>query len=571
MLAQHHDPGKGIGNVSFLTPALMAGGDWRGLERAVARVLSHCGWSDVTVIGETGDGGADVLGVRREGKKHNVTVVQVKAVTGNRYVGPDAVDEAVAALTTYKAHQAVVATNGHFWKSAIKRAAELRSHGFPVNVWNGAFLTALLNKWPEVSYERKTPRPYQQEVVDSLMVGFRAGEKRMHFVLATGLGKSVVAATFLEELAKLGVRRSLVLCHLQDLALQLERSFWAQLPKATPTRTFFQGEAPIPMEGVNFGLFQTLTNRLNALTPGDFDAIIVDEAHHAPAVSFRASLDYLQPKVLVGMTATPWRGDGQELSSVFGRKVAEMSLVEGMSRGFLATVNYKVYCDNIDWDEIHRMTGGRFTIRDLNKRLFLPQRDQAVALEVVKVASRIRAPRIIVFCPSIQHGERFAEFLSAYGLPARALSGQSRTNRYRGLMDFAAGKARAVTAVNLLNEGIDVPAVNIVVFLRCTHSRTIFVQQLGRGLRLHEGKTSVQVMDFVADIRRLADVFDLDRDRRRNFDPAREVSLPQSQVTFTDEKVVPFVQRWLEEANDLGAADDRQEFYFPPLYAAANP
>ena len=143
-------------------------------------------------------------------------------------------------------------------------------------------------------------------------------------------------------------------------------------------------------------------------------------------------------------------------------------------------------------------------------------------------------------------------------------------NRYRGLVDFASGKARAVTAVNLLNEGIDVPEVNIVVFLRCTHSRTIFIQQLGRGLRLREGKTSVQVMDFVADIRRLADVFDMDRDRRRRADPAREVSIPQSQVTFTDEKVVPFVQRWLEEANDLGEADDRQEFYFPPLYVAAN-
>lgn len=556
--------------MNFLTPTLMSGGDWRGLERAVARVLSHCGWSDVNVIGETGDGGADVLGFRRDGKKHNATVVQVKAVTGGRYVGPEAVDEAVAALTTYKAQQAVVATNGHFWQSTIKRASELRSRGFPVNVWNGAFLNALLSKWPEVSHERKSPRAYQQDVVDALLEGFRGGQRRMHFVLATGLGKSVVAATFLDELARLGLRRSLVLCHVQDLALQLERSFWSQLLKSTPTRTFFEGEAPIPMEGVNFGLFQSLSNRLNSLNPGDFDAVIVDEAHHAPAVSFRACLEYLQPKVLVGMTATPWRGDGQELSGVFGRKVAEMSLVEGMARGFLAAVNYKVYCDNIDWDGVHRMTGGRFTIRDLNKRLFLPQRDQAIAQEVVKIASRTRNPRIIVFCPSIEHGERFAEFLSSSGLSTRALSGQSRVNRYRGLMDFASGKARAVTAVNLLNEGIDVPAVNIVVFLRCTHSRTIFIQQLGRGLRLHEGKTSVQVMDFVADIRRLADVFDMDRDRRRRADLAREVSIPQSQVTFTDEKVVPFVQRWLDEANDLGTADDRQEFYFPPLYAAAN-
>lgn len=542
--------------MTFLTEEILSGNNWRALERAVARLMSHCGWRDVAVVGETGDGGADVVGTRNENGKHVTYVVQVKAVSGAEYVGRDAIEEVLAAAHSYGADRAVVATNGEFRRSAYDWSTELRQQGFDVRLWNGLFLEKLLAAWPEAHGAQRQARDYQTEVIDAVVAGQAAGRTQMYFVLATGLGKSVVAASILTKLAERGLRRSLVLCHMQDLALQLERSFWPQLPKSLATRVFFEGVPPVPCDGVNFGLFQSLVARMAAIDANAFDIVVVDEAHHAPSRTFNSILQELRPKVLVGMTATPWRGDGRTLDNVFSHCVARLGLLDGMKRGYLAAVDYTVYCDNIQWAEIGALTGGRMSIRDLNKRLFLPQRDEAIAEAIEKAVSRLPDPKIVVFCSSIEHSERFARVLAAHGMPTANLSGIPRVERYNQLMRFSAGKLRALTAVDVLNEGIDVPEVNAVIFLRCTHSRRIFLQQLGRGLRITEKKNRVLVMDFVADLRRLADVADLDRESRRPRSDLKELVLPGPSVRFSDPKVLPFVERWLEDVADIGEMDD---------------
>ncbi len=550
--------------MSFLTPEIMSGANWRALERAVARLLGHCGWDDVVVVGETNDGGADVVGNRpgRDGQLETY-VVQVKAVTGANFVGVTAVQEALAAMHSYAAKHAIVATNGSFTDSAVRRAEALRQDGFSVRLWNGRTLEELLGRWPEEHHARRLPRPYQDKAIVSVIEEFSRGKKSAYFTFATGLGKSFVASRITALMAERGLRRSLVLCHLRELALQLERSFWPQLDKRIPTRVFFEGTPPLPCDGVNFGLFQTLGNTLSSIDPDAFDLVIVDEAHHAPASGFRVILSSLKPKFLLGMTATPVRDDGLCLEDVFGLAAARVSLLEGMNLGYLAQVDYLVYCDNIDWHEVKRLTRGKMSIRDLNRRLFIPQRDDAILGEVIALARKVANPRIIVFCSSIEHGERFAGLLSANGVPCAALSGQNRAERYNRLMRFSRGTLAAVTAVDVLNEGIDVPEVNIVVFLRCTHSRRIFLQQLGRGLRISETKDRVHVMDFVADIRRLADLAELKREVGRPSWEKKDLHLRGSKVTFTNQRALPFIQEWLKEIEDLAEKDDDARINFP--------
>ena len=120
--------------------------------------------------------------------------------------------------------------------------------------------------------------------------------------------------------------------------------------------------------------------------------VIVDEAHHALAYGFRTCLEHLKPRFLIGMTATPWRGDGQSLTTIFGNPVAKVSLVDGMAMGYLSKVDYRILCDNVDWDNMQGMSEQNLSIRDLNKRLFLPQRDEAVISAGAKILVPIAKP-----------------------------------------------------------------------------------------------------------------------------------------------------------------------------------
>lgn len=557
--------------MSFLTDEILKGTDWRAVERAVARVMSHCGWSSVRIVGRRGDGGGDIIGVRNLNGRKLVFVVQVKSIMGQNYIGPSAIQEALNALPLYGGEVAVVATNGDFRPSAYKRRDELRAAGYDVRLWNGTFLKNLLDKYPAQSQEYRELRPYQLDIVEKCLEKYEAGRSRVQFVVATGLGKTVIASGILSRLLSKGLKRILVLCHAQELALQLEQSFWSQIDKSIPTRVFFEGSLPKVYEGINFGLYQTFTNYLNGVEVNDYDVVIVDEAHHALAHGFRRCLDYLQPRLLVGMTATPWRGDGASIDGLFGPPVAQVSLVDGMKMGYLAQADYRIYCDTIDWDHVNRTTGGHLNIRDLNKRLFVPQRDEAIVDELVKQASDIPNPSVIIFCASIEHCKRFADLLTVVSrFSCKQLSGVDRIERNRTLMEFAAGRVQVVTAVDVLNEGIDVPDVNILVFLRSTHSRKIFIQQLGRGLRPAIGKDKLLVLDFVTDIRRIAEILEMDQEAR---EPKLGFKLRRGEgkvayfkegiVTFVNKGALPFTQQWLQDVADLDDTDEVQFLKFP--------
>lgn len=550
--------------MSFYTEDISGGYNWRGLERAIARLMEHLGWRDINVIGGAGDKGADVIATRHDGSEIKTWVVQSKAVTGDRYIGPQAINESINALSFYNTNIAAVATNGEFTKTARQRQEQLATNGYTVKLWNGAFIKGLIDKMPADHAGLRKLRPYQEDIAEKVVQSYDAGNKKAFYIVATGLGKTVIAATIARRLWDRGCRKILVLCHAIDLALQLEQGFWPQITKDVPTSVFFAGLPPRNTEGISFGLYQSLYGYLPGIEPGQFDVVIVDEAHHALAHGFRSCLEHLQPKFLVGMTATPWRGDGQNLSSVFGEPIAKVSLVDGMAMGYLSKVDYRILCDNVDWDNMQSISEQNLSIRDLNKRLFLPQRDEAVIDELKRTIKDLPNPRIAIFSPSIEHSNRFADMLSAAGIPCTALlSNIDKAERRKRLLAFASGEYQAVCAVDVMNEGIDIPDVNVLVFLRATHSRRIFVQQLGRGLRLSEGKEKVIVLDFVSDIRRMAEMIEMNNEGKAKGAEKEVVYLQEGFVSFSDARVENFVNVWLEDVADLSGSDDEVKLTFP--------
>jgi len=231
--------------------------------------------------------------------------------------------------------------------------------------------------------------------------------------------------------------------------------------------------------------------------------------------------------------------------------------------GYLSKVDYRILCDNVDWNNMENLSQQRLSIKDLNKRLFLPQRDEAVISEIQRVVKNVPNPRIAIFSPSIEHSNRFADMLSAAGIPCAALSRVDKSERRRRLLSFASGTYEAITAVDVMNEGIDIPDVNILVFLRATHSRRIFVQQLGRGLRLSDGKEKVIVLDFVSDIRRMADMIEMNNEGKVKGAENEVVYLQEGFVSFSDAKIERFVNVWLGDVADLGDSDDETRLTFP--------
>lgn len=553
----------------FLSEEVMSGNDWRGLELAVVRLMSHCGWKNVQDVGKAGDKGADILAVRPTVKvgEADTYLVQVKAVSGGRYVGVAAINQALQGQGHYKTKVVVVATNGDFTHSATRRRNELREKGFDVRLWNGAFLTSLLSKWPDFPPGQKELRLYQKRIVDKVLANHESARRKSLFIVATGLGKTVIASTAANELMTRGLKKVLVLCHSIDLAQQLQKDFWSQIPKSIPTRIFMDGAAPVPIDGINFGLYQTLHGYLGGIDPDAFDLVIVDEAHHALANAFASCMAHLQPKFLIGMTATPWRSDGTLIDSVFGEAIDKVSLVDGMRMGYLSRVDYRLICDNINWDKVPKLAKKKVSVRDLNKRLFLPQRDDAVIENLMKAMKEVSSPRIAVFSPSITHAKIFARKLNSRRVSAVNASIKDKLKRRSILMDFSAGRLTALTSVDVLNEGIDVPDVNILVFLRATHSRRIFVQQLGRGLRLAPGKEKVIVLDFVTDIRRLAAIAGLEQEAKEEPKPGEieSVYLKDNIISFNDKRAKAFVDAWLEDIAGLEDVEDAEKLTFPEI------
>ncbi|NYI40863.1 DEAD/DEAH box helicase family protein [Demequina lutea] len=544
----------------FLDAAFLVEVGPYGFGRQIQRALPLAGYTEVANIDGPGDAGGDLIAnlngavwvFQAKWKKHPATAT----------VGEDAVDEVQHALSVYGGNVGVVVTNARMSVGAKRRARTLTSLGQTIHLWDRDTLQALPGR---LRLPRKFElRTYQAQAVDVLWNDL-SEHKRALAYLATGLGKTVVAGSIIERFldAKPDARIAVV-AHSDDLVDQLETAMWRNLPEHVRTRKLGGGERPDSLDGVTFAVLPTAARYVeNGYRP---DLLIVDEAHHVGESGHYARIfDHLHDIPRLGVTATPWRGDKFDIESEFRAPGVRISISDGISNGYLSKVKYRLFSDNIDWDFVKASSEHGYAIKDLNRQLFLPQRDEEIRDRLYEVWERTTRPRGIVFCQTIEHAERMARMLRA--LPdwrnAEAIHAKlTKRERQQRLLRFRSGATQVLTSVDLLNEGVDVPDVNVLCFARVTHSRRIFIQQLGRGLRLQSGKSHVEVLDFVSDIRRVAAVTDL---ARQTIGETEVLPLDTcAEFIFEDQRITSLLDEWLADVGDLEGADDSVRLEFPP-------
>ncbi len=550
---------------SFLSPTALLQGGPRGLTHATERALWHLGFTDVRLIDGAGDQGADLLAVR----DRQQWVIQCK-YSSRGAIDRTGVDDAERARSRYGADHAVVVTNTNLNASAETRRKSLSSVGIKIDAWTGPTLSAIYDQMPPQVPTTYQLRDYQATAADRLAHDLKE-KRRALLVLATGLGKTVVGGEVIRRhLHNHPGAQVLVVAHMKELVEQLEKALWRHFDKDVPTQVLTGDTNPSSFDGVTIG---TVDSVLGLVRTGWRPSLImVDETHHVGETGmFAQLLDLCENADQFGVTATPWRGDKFDITARFGQPSYTLGIAEGMAAGYLVKVDYRMYVDNLDWGFVREMSAHDYSVKELNKALFLPQRDEEIVDQLREAWRDITDPRAIVFCQTIEHAERMATLLAgsdqSWRRAAYLHSGLSRQQRQILLNGFRLGRVPIITCVDVFNEGVDVPDVNLIAFLRVTHSRRIFVQQLGRGLRLREGKSSLKVLDFVTDVRRVAAGIDL----RRSLAAIRggateELALPLpggSHITFSDDTAGSLLDYWIQDAADLETAADEVRLQFP--------
>ncbi len=524
-------------------------GPWQEFERNTARLLLHAGWKDPRIVGRSGDGGADVLATDSTGA---ICVFQCK-FSSKAGVGTEAIEEVRRAGKLYDAEKLCVVTARNPTKAFFQELSRLRNLGLPISHIGPDQLLTAARKVPLHPPTRVELREYQIEAVERLREAVIEGG-RGQLVLATGLGKTVVVAELVTELLSdglLGEGRVLVLAHTVPLVNQLLTNFWRHIPKNVPTHRFAQGERPLSFEGITFATIQSFAN---VAEPPYFDMVVIDEAHHLGAPGYVSTIGRLGAPKLVGVTATPWRSDGVSINSWLGPPVFSMGIKEGLAQGFLSDVDYRLFLDSIDWEFVSEQSQYGYTIAQLNKRLLIPTRDEEAIREIRKVFDVENRRRGIVFSPSQVHARSFASDLRRNGFTADSItSDEDPVTRFKKMAQFAAGRLQFLCAVDIFNEGIDVPDVDLLVFLRVTHSRRIFVQQLGRGLRINPAKENVVILDFAADVRRIHAALDLSSSDDGIIE---RLLLTHARVGFLNRSLGSFFYEWIA---DFGNVQDFEE------------
>ncbi|WP_018654764.1 DUF3427 domain-containing protein [Actinomadura flavalba] len=344
------------------------------------------------------------------------------------------------------------------------------------------------------------PYPYQSEILEQLAALRTVHDHRRNLVvMATGTGKTIVAALDYARLAAAGNAGSLLfIAHRKEILEQALTTFRMVLKDGSFGELLVGTQKPTRWEHV-FASIQSLNNLQN-LPADQFTMVIVDEFHHAAANTYAQVLDRLTPHVLLGLTATPERPDGDDILHWFdgARPAVELRLWEALERSLLAPFHYFGIHDDVDLSAA-TFRRGRYDAAELTT-LYLHHRervDKIVHALNAKVAD-LATVQAIGFCVSIEHAEFMAEEFNRRNIAARALSSRNSTEeRESTLRALKDGTVRVVFTVDLFNEGVDVPDIDTILFLRPTESATVFLQQLGRGLRLTATKDVLTVLDFV--------------------------------------------------------------------------
>lgn len=353
-----------------------------------------------------------------------------------------------------------------------------------------------------------TPYSYQQEILDRLEAERTVrGYTRNLVVAATGTGKTVISALDYKRFRKQNQSkpcRLLFVAHREEILRQSLYTFRAVLKDANFGELFVGSYRPENIDFLFLSIQTFNSQNFNAKTTPDFyDYIIVDEFHHAAAPTYQKLLSYYQPKILLGLTATPERMDGKSILQYFNYRIAaEIRLPEAIDRKLLCPFQYFGVTDTVDLNTLKWSAGG-YDREELSALYTFSgavanRRADLVVSSLLKYVTDIDEVKGLGFCVTVDHAQFMSQYFNDHGISSIFLTGKSSDEERNSAKDrLVRGDIRFIFVVDIYNEGVDIPEVNTVLFLRPTESLTIFLQQLGRGLRLAEGKECLTVLDFI--------------------------------------------------------------------------
>ncbi|WP_053227936.1 DEAD/DEAH box helicase family protein [Spirochaeta cellobiosiphila] len=483
-------------------------------ESFVKDVFEKSGWSDayITKVGvdfSHGDGGVDIIAYKRKRKFG----IEVKQRSIKNIVGVKALNQAVTGAKLYNAEQVVLVTNSYFSSEVVQRAltlgVELVDRDNLQDMW--------IKKSSEIGRSDIKPRLYQKAVIDDCIEHTENGATKLLIEMATGLGKTYTSALLIKEILNIyPYKKILFLVHQLEIMNQSYIAYKNVFGIGNYSyAASVGGQLSNFSEDFSFGVVNSIYTNLPKLQKNLFDIIVIDEAHHAPANMYTQVLHYLSPKLLIGMTATPFREDGKDVFHVFGGfdgHIGKYDLVWALKNRRLAFPKYVVMLNDLNEKEISKIEKG-LSLEDLDKKFFLNKKDDEVIrlIEEAVEQENIENPKAIVFCQSIEHINHLVPFFkpgTATYVHSKMASEQRRSN----IRNFREHEFRYILVCDLFNEGIDIPETNILVFLRNTKSRRIWLQQLGRGLRKTPNKEYVHVFDFVGSLERINEINRLQND-----------------------------------------------------------
>src|SRR5690554_1089886 len=345
------------------------------------------------------------------------------------------------------------------------------------------------------------PFPYQNEVLEKLEVERTVHNRYRNLVVAaTGTGKTVISAfdykRFKQENAS---SKLLFIAHRKEILQKSLSTFQGVLRNNNIGELWVDGLVPDNYEYV-FASVQSLNNQLENtnLSPDYYDYIIIDECHHQTANSYRSIINYFKPKVLLGLTATPERMDGGDILEDFDNRIAaEIRLPEAMNRKLLCPFQYFGITDSIDLSNVSWVRGKYLPSELTNIYTESDRRVREIIDALYKYTKDINDVRALGYCVSMDHAKYMAEKFTLAGLKADYLTSNNSNDRVAIRQRLEKKEINYLFVVDIFNEGIDIPQIDTLLFLRPTESLTVFLQQLGRGLRLYEEKDSLTVLDFV--------------------------------------------------------------------------
>lgn len=336
--------------------------------------------------------------------------------------------------------------------------------------------------------EKLELREYQQEALKNLQAMREKKESIALLYQATGTGKTVTAVMDAKSVGG----RTLFVAHTMELVNQAYLTFQALWKEASVGKfadSIKEGNADVVC-----GSIQSIALNLDIFKEDDFDYIIIDEAHHAAADTYQKVLAYFKPKFLLGLTATPERADDTDILEIFKNTAHKLDIRTAVEIGALVDVRCIRIHTNIDMTQV-RFNSVQYNVRDLDVKICVTERN---ALIVKTWLDYVKDKRTVVFCASVRHAEQIAALFKEKGVSAEAVSGSMKTSERKELLaKFAKGELKVLCACDLLNEGWDCPETEVLFMARPTMSKVLYTQQLGRGMRLSEGKEYLMVFDFV--------------------------------------------------------------------------